>query len=452
VIQFKALLGKELKEALRDRRALLMAFMMAIMAPVMIFALSKVMIKEAVETPDIYVQIIEEGVSDANKHDSVQIDASQKNAVQKGVSQKDVTQNDTRNTQPDQVDLDITELGLTDLDLTTSNKTKASHAPQLLAHLAKNHILPLAEAPEDKKALWKTRNFSLTIPANFNQNMLEGKTINLYMKADYSDKAMMSPIRRLQGAVREYSLSIGYKRLVMRGIDIRLLQPVMLIEQDSAVPSSNAMIISMMLGLYLLMAAFMSGLAVAIDSSAGERERNVLEMLLCQPVSTTKIVLAKLTSASLLSITGVILTLTLTTFAVSFIDLTKIGATFNLTAATITALLLLLLPICFFASAIQLFVAFQSKNFKEAQSLVSMVIMLPAIVPVLIMFIDDRPNWLKWLPISGQSLLMEDLFKGIPVSIGLLIFTGLSTLFITALLVWGMAKKLTSEKVVLALS
>ena len=40
--QFNALLGKELKEAFRDKRAMMLAMMMAVMAPVMIFAMSKV--------------------------------------------------------------------------------------------------------------------------------------------------------------------------------------------------------------------------------------------------------------------------------------------------------------------------------------------------------------------------------------------------------------------------
>jgi sodium transport system permease protein len=238
----------------------------------------------------------------------------------------------------------------------------------------------------------------------------------------------------------------------VRGIDVRLLQVVKIIEQDTSLPNSNAMIISMMLGLYLLMAAFMSGLPVAIDASAGERERNVLEMLLCQPVSTVKIVSAKLCCASLIACIGVLLTLSLTSFSVSFIDLTKIGASFSLDFFTISALLLLLLPICFFASALQLFVAFQSKNFKEAQSMVSMIIMLPAMVPVVMMFVDDKPKWLEWLPISGQSLIMEDLFKGLPVSWSLMVFTGLVTISMTILLVLLMAKKLRSETVVLALS
>lgn len=330
--------------------------------------------------------------------------------------------------------------------------TGAEFSPKLIKALNDDHILLFTDVPENKKQIWDDRNLSLTIPDTFNDDMLQGTPIELYLSADFSEKSNMSPVRRINNTINRFSQKIGYKRLLVRGIDVQLLQPIKVIEQDTSLPNSNAMIISMMLGLYLLMAAFMSGLPVAIDASAGERERNVLEMLLCQPVSTAKVVSAKLVCASIISCIGVLLTLSLTTFSVSFIDLTKIGASFSLDAFTIAALLLLLIPICFFASALQLFVAFQSKNFKEAQSMVSMIIMLPAMIPVVMMFVDDKPKWLDFLPISGQSLIMEDLFKGLPVSWGLLSFTGLVTISLTVILVLLMAKKLRSEKVVLTLS
>ncbi len=57
MIQFKALLTKEFKEAFRDRRALMVAMTMAMLAPVMILVLSKTMIKEMVETPPVYLNI-----------------------------------------------------------------------------------------------------------------------------------------------------------------------------------------------------------------------------------------------------------------------------------------------------------------------------------------------------------------------------------------------------------
>ena len=385
--QFYALLTKELKEALRDKRALMMALAIAVMAPIMIFALSNILIKESVETPDVYVDIV-----------------------------------------------------------------GAEFSPKLIAHLDRNNIYPLQAAKQNDKAFWQEKSISLTIPQSFNKQMQASETISIVLRADYSDKALLAPIRRIYNAVNQYSRTIGYQRLLMRGIDVGLLQPMKVIEQDIAQPNSNAMIISMMLGLYLLMAAFMTGLPVAIDASAGERERNVLEILLCQPVHTLKIVLAKLSCASIIAIVGVVLTLLLTLVAVSFVDLTQIGSTFHLNFFTIVTLLFLLIPVCIFASALQLFVAFHAKNFKEAQSMVSLIILLPALLPTVIMFIDDRPYWLNFLPITGQSLLMEALFKNIPVSGVFLIFTTIVTLVITCFLIFLIAKKLKSEKVILALS
>ncbi|GAA0810410.1 ABC transporter permease [Colwellia sp. D2M02] len=330
--------------------------------------------------------------------------------------------------------------------------TGAEYAPKLMTHLSDNNILPFADIPESDRGIWDERNITLEIPSEFAQNMAEGKPIKIHLQADFTDKAVATPVRRINSAVRDFSLSIGYKRLQLRGIDVRLLNPVTLVEQDTAKPDATFIMISMLLGVYLMMAAFMSGLSVAIDSSAGERERNVLEMLLCQPVSTLKIVLAKLISAATISLIGVVLILVLTSVSVGFVDLTKVGATFSLGLSTVVTLLILLLPICLFASAAQLFLAFQSKSFKEAQSTVSIVIGIPAIIPFAMMMMDDRPQWLDWMPISGQSLIMEDIFKGVDVNWLAVLATSGVTLAITAALVLSLAKKLKSEKVVMALS
>ncbi|MFD2164765.1 ABC transporter permease [Thalassotalea euphylliae] len=385
--QFKALITKEFKEAFRDKRALMVAFSMSLLAPIVIIAMSKTMIKEMVEKPAVYASI--EG---------------------------------------------------------------AQYAPKLMKAFRDDNILPLEEADESAKPIWEKRNIAISIPETYGEDMVAGKVINVVLNADYSDKATLAPLRRVKDVVRDHARSIGYKRLVMRGIDVRILQPIKLVEQDRAQPSGNAMMISLMLGLYLLMGAFMSGLSVAIDSSAGERERNVLEMLLCQPVSTIKIVLAKLTCASSISVISIVLMLAVTSASIGFVDLTKVGMTFSIDAFTFVTLLLLLIPICIVAAALQLFVAFQAKSFKEAQSTVTMLIMVPAFVPFVLMFIDNRPLWLDWIPVAGQSIIMEDLFKGLPVNWAALGVTSLVTLVFSAILVSVLAKKLQSEKVVMALS
>ena len=385
--QLKALVLKEYKEAFRDKRALMVALMMAFMAPVMIMVMSKIIIEKAIDEPPVYIKF-------------------------KG----------------------------------------AEHAPKLIEHLAKGNLLSFADVPVDDKAIWDERNLTIEIPEDYVKSMSEGKPIKLHLQADFTDKAVNPPVRRINSAIREFSLSIGYKRLLLRGVDIRLLNPVKLVEQDTAEPNATFIFIAMMLGVYLMLAAFMSGLSVAIDSSAGERERNVLEMLLCQPVSTLKIVLAKLVGASTIAFIGVVLVLVLTSLSVGFVDLTKIGATFSLDMSTALFLMLLLLPICFLASALQLFVAFQTKSFKEAQSTVGMLIGIPAFIPFVVSMMDDRPQWLDWLPISGQSMIIESVFKGVEVNWLAVGATSGVTIAITVALVLALSQKLKSEKVVMALS
>jgi sodium transport system permease protein len=387
LIQLKALVIKEYREAFRDKRALMVALMMAILAPVGIMVMSKIMIEKLVDEPPVYVNFV-----------------------------------------------------------------GAEYAPKLITHFSDKNLLSISDAPEGEKAIWQQRNITVKIPADYAADMAEGKPIKLHLQADFTDKAVQPPVRRINNAVRNFSMSIGYKRLLLRGVDIRLLNPVKLVEQDTSKPDATFMLISMMLGIYLMLAAFMSGLSVAIDSSAGERERNVLEMLLCQPVSTLKIVLAKLISASTVAVIGVLLILILTSVSVGFVDLTKIGATFSLDLSTAAVLLLLLLPICFFASACQLFVAFQTKSFKEAQSTVGMLIGIPAFIPFVVSMMDDRPQWLNWLPIAGQSMIIENIFKGVDVDWLAVFATSGVTIAITVALVLALAKKLQSEKVVMALS
>lgn len=387
MMQLKALMIKEFKEAFRDRRALMVAMSMALLMPVMIMVMLNVAIKEAVDNPAVYVKYSGE-----------------------------------------------------------------QHAPKLIKALADENILSFADVPDDEARNWNERNIELSIPDSYIIDMAEGNPIELTLRADFNEKSLSSPIRRIKDIINEHSLLIGYKRLLVRGIDTKLLQPIKLLEQDTSLPSSNAMMVTLILGVYLMMAAFMSGLPVAIDSSAGERERNVLEMLLCQPVSTLKIVLAKLSCASSIAIISIILMLVLTSVAMNFVDLTKIGATFSIDAHTFVILLLLLVPICFLAASLQLLFAFQAKSFKEAQSTVTMLIMVPSFIPFALMLMDDKPAWVEWLPISGQSLLMEDVFKGLAIDWNALLFTSGATIALTVVLVAILAKRLTAEKVVMSLS
>lgn len=327
----------------------------------------------------------------------------------------------------------------------------AVYAGKLVEHLERRKIFPLDEAPVEERKLWQDRDIKLTIAPEYELNIREGIPAEVFLSLDFSNNDIQPVARRIQEAINRYSQTTAAQRLILRGLDVNLLRPINLIERDTASPGNNTGFITIMLVMYLMMAAFFSSISVAIDSSAGERERNVLELLLCQPVTTLHIVLAKLSSAATIAILGATLTLLLSCWAVSQVELSKLGLTFQIDTLTILTLLMVILPICLFAATLQLFTAFQAKSFKEAQSIVTMVLMLPAMMPVVMTFLPNKPDWLGWTPIAGQYLLIDDIFKGAEISAGSVFVTGSITIVISALMVAVLAYRLKSEKVVLAL-
>jgi sodium transport system permease protein len=385
--QFNALLIKELKEAYRDKRALMVALSAAFFIPVLMVILVNILITKSVDNPAVYVKF-----------------------------------------------------------------TGAEYAPKLINALEDKNVLAFIDVPAEDERQWGMQSIEMNIPATYAEDMAEGRPIDISLRADFTEQSLAPPLMRIESVIQKHSLAIGYKRLLVRGIDTKLLQPIALQKQDTALPSSNAMMISTMLGISLLLVAFMSGLSIAVDSSAGERERNILEMLLCQPVSTLKIVLAKVTCVSSISVLSIAIMVSLTSFATNFIDLSKLGMSFNIDITTFSVLMLLLIPICFLAAILQLFFAFQAKSFKEAQATVSMLIVVPTTIPYAMMFMDSKPAWLSYAPIAGHSLLMEDIFKGLPIDWFAFAATTMSTLTIVAVLVTTLSVRLRSEKVVMALS
>lgn len=386
MIQFTALLSKELKEAFRDKRALMVALMIGFLAPLMIALMSFTTIKDFVDKPAIYMTV-----------------------------------------------------------------NGSEYAPQLMKALEDENLLPISQASPDDQSVWQKRGIELDIPNDYAQSMQNGYPVDLVLRADMSEKANLTAQRRIDDAISDYASAIGMKRLLVRGIDVNLIRPIVLEKQDTSLPNNNAMMVNLMLSLYLMIGAFVAGLSIAIDTSAGERERNVLELLLCQPIRTLDVVISKLLAASLISMIAVSLIISLTAFSLGFVDLSKLGATFSLDLPSVVAMLLLFLPICLLASSIQLFLAFQAKTFKEAQSSVSMIIALPGFVPFALMFIDNKPDWVNWVPISGQNMLVESILKGLPIDWGMVAFVGAVTLAIAAAFVAVTAKRLESEKTVLAL-
>lgn len=102
------------------------------------------------------------------------------------------------------------------------------------------------------------------------------------------------------------------------------IQAVRVDDLDVATPAQSAARLFGMLPLFLIVAAFVGGLNVAIEATAGERERRSLEPLLVNPVSRAAVTVGKWLATCVFGLVAAVLTLVLSLFMMRFVPLEEV--------------------------------------------------------------------------------------------------------------------------------
>lgn len=295
-----------------------------------------------------------------------------------------------------------------------------------------------------------TKEIKLIISDDYAANMAKGLRAEVILIADASNEKLQNSIRRLERSLQEYSGEMGSLRLIARGIDPRIMQPIKVNVKDEATPDSKAGMILGLATMTMIYAVFISGMNLAIDTSAGERERNSLALLLSHPVSTWEIVIAKITAVTIFAMVGLILTLLISKVAYSFVPWQELGFAVSVNTSFIVMMLLVGLPVALMAACLQLFVSFMAKSFKEAQSYITIVLILPMMLAMAASY-NIAPEAIQWLPISGQMQALIEFIKGRELPLTQIAVSSAFTLAIAIGLAIGMQKSLKSEKIVFGL-
>ncbi|GIU05123.1 ABC transporter permease [Shewanella morhuae] len=290
----------------------------------------------------------------------------------------------------------------------------------------------------------------MIISTDYAAQMNQGKGAEITIIADNSDEKLQNSIRRLERQLQAYSTEMGSLRLIARGIDPRVMQPLKVNIHDQATTDSKG---GMILGIAIftmIYSVFISGMNLAIDTSAGERERNSLALLLSHPLTTRQLVLSKIIAVSLFALLGLVLILLVSKIAYTFVPWQELGFSVNITSEFMALMLVVGIPVALMAACLQLFVSFMAKSFKEAQSYLTIVLFVPLALSMAASY-NIAPDMLQWLPVSGQQQALMDFIKGKDLPMLQLLVSTLSTLAIAVLLAFGMERSLKSEKVIFGL-
>jgi sodium transport system permease protein len=344
----------------------------------------------------------------------------------------------------------------TSLDELYVDISGGEQAPYLIKMLEDQEIIHHAKPEKGKKITVNDEEsehslITLAFDENFAENLKAGKAATVVLTADYSKKGMRDKVSRIKRVIGGYQSQLVGMKLVARGVSPSVMKTVELQENDTSTPSSKSAMLLGMLGVMMLISVFVSSTNVAIDCSAGERERNSLELLLMQPVNTMDVVVAKALNTAFFGALGATLSVMLTAIIIPFIPLHKIGMAFHFDIELALIIWSLLMPLAIFAAAIQLVAAFHAKSFKEAQSYIQYTVMIPIIIPMMLEVVNYKNAILSYMPIFAQQQAISQLIRGELENFTPFVIGSVITVLASLAIVKFISRSLRSEKVVLGL-
>lgn len=316
----------------------------------------------------------------------------------------------------------------------------AEHAPDLVTYLLNGRF----EAAEAGEAAVR-----LLIPADYSERFRAGKTVRLELFVDRSRNKDRRQAERLEQAINAYARELGLLRLMLRGVAPSVISPVQVDVKDLATPESRAGLVLGLLSLYFLLAAFVGSMGVSIDVSAGERERNSLEVLMAQPVRPAAVFAGKWLVASLFGMFGVFVIVLFSKIAFLKVPLADIGLTWTLDLRMMGLILASLISLALFAAALQIVLAMFAKSYKEASSYLNVLTFVPAVIAMMVVLMEvDTVIWMYATPILGHQQMLLTLIRNEPVSLLQVALLAGTTVGLALVLVWLGGRMLTRERII----
>ena len=297
----------------------------------------------------------------------------------------------------------------------------AERAPNLMAYLEGRNVevtrVTLDDAATRRAVRERTHSLVLSIPEDFAARLAAARPASLQLYSDASASRTDRDSARAKALIGQYGASIGRLRLQARGVDPLLQVPLAVQDIDVSTPQSRSVTVLGMLSYLVLLAMILGGLYLAIDATAGERERHSLEPLLTTPVPREHLIYGKILAAATFMLLSLVLTVIACAIALRFVQLENFGMTARLDAGVVARIILATAPLALAAAALLTVVASFTRSYREAQTWLGIVMLVPTLPIVFVGLADLQPSHaLMAVPSLGQHFLITALLRGDPIA------------------------------------
>ena len=297
----------------------------------------------------------------------------------------------------------------------------AERAPNLVAWLESRNVavtnVKLDDDATRRAVQDRTWPLVLSIPEDFATRLEAARSAPLQLYSDASAGRADRDNARIKALVAQYGASIGRLRLLARGVDPLLQVPLAVQDIDVSTPQSRSVAVLGMLSYLVLLAMILGGLYLAIDATAGERERHSLEPLLATPVSREALIDGKILASTTFMLLSLALTVITCAVALRFVDLENFGMTARLDAGVVMRIMLATAPFAPAAAGLLTVVASFTRSYREAQAWLGVVMLVPTLPIMFAGLADLQPSLaLMAVPSLGQHFLITALLRGDAIS------------------------------------
>jgi sodium transport system permease protein len=325
----------------------------------------------------------------------------------------------------------------------------AEYAPAVVAFLQRQQV-SVTKAPADYDAQIRRGDLDvvLIIDASFGKDVEQGKPGTVRLVFDRSRDRARPSIDQAEALLRGYNRLWGDQRLMLRGVTTSVANPLLIETADLATPQQSGALVLFLVAYYGLFASVMGGMAVALDTTAGERERQSLEPLLMTPARPAEIVIGKWLAVC--AFDALVVTLTLTGFylTLAFAPLPPVGVPFLFGAREFGRFLLVLVPMVLMLPAILLYVGSRARAYKEAQANVSVLLFVVSLIPLVQLFMQRKePGWLMLVPVSAQYSLLNTSLRGEAPALAQLALSWLAPAALIIIALVAVARRLSRESI-----
>jgi sodium transport system permease protein len=296
---------------------------------------------------------------------------------------------------------------------------RPAYAPTLVNYLERNgaRIVP---APADAEAALRAgglRNAVFSVPPDFEAQLARGETVRLQVTYDGRNEKAQAVARAAMRLVQGFNREATAQRLLARGLAPQLTAPLELEERNLAPARAHGAQLLFIVPWVALLVSVAGAVAVAIDVTAGERERGSLEPLLMSPASLVPVVVGKWAAVAACGTLIAMLTLAGFRVALPFVRNETLAALLQFGPREMGLYLALLVPFSALMAAINMLAASYGRSFKEAQSYVSYIVMVVNLAPLapLLLTLPDTP-WLRLVPALAQQMALLKALRGTPLA------------------------------------